>query len=182
MPAYLRWYQPGGTFFFTVVTYQRRRLFEDASARDLLGSTMRAVAEEMPFETLAVVLLWDHLHCVWSLPRGDGGFSVRWRKIKARFTKAWRDQGGVERPITASQQAHGHRGVWQRRFWEHFVRDERELESLCDYIHYNPVKHGYVNRPADWPWSSFHRFVREGHYPEDWGRTMPANLRGMEWE
>jgi putative transposase len=169
-------------FFFTVVTYHRWHLFQHKTARDLLGSVLRTVVGEMPFETLAIVLLWDHLHCVWSLPRGDSDFSQRWKEIKGRFTKAWVENRGFEAPVTGSQHARGHRGVWQRRFWEHHVRDESELETICDYVHYNPVKHGYVTRPSDWPWSSFHRFVREGHYPPDWGRSLPASISTMEWE
>jgi putative transposase len=84
--------------------------------------------------------------------------------------------------VTPSQRSRGHRGIWQRRYWEHTIRDEADLERCCDYIHYNPVKHGYVRRPMDWPWSSFGRFVRLGHYPEDWGRMMPAHLQGLEWD
>jgi putative transposase len=143
---------------------------------------MRSVAQELPYETAAIVLLHDHLHCVWTLPRGDSDFSRRWREIKGRFTKSWLEYHESERPITLSQNARGHRGIWQRRFWEHQVRDELDLERSCDYIHYNPVKHGYVDRPADWPWSSFHRFVRKGHYPPDWGRCIPPGINDREWE
>jgi putative transposase len=182
MPDYRRWFQPGGTFFFTVVTSQRWNLFEDSSARDLLGAVMRSVAREMPFESVATVLLWDHLHCVWTLPRGDGDYSRRWQDIKGRFTKTWLETGEVERPLTPSQRTRGHRGIWQRRFWEHQVRDKTDLERCCDYLHYNPVKHGFVPRPGDWPWSSFHRFVREGHSPPDWGRSLSANINKLEWE
>jgi putative transposase len=182
MPNYHRWYHAGGTFFFTAVTYGRQPLFQDPVARDLLGTIFRAVASELPFKTLAIVLLWDHLHCVWSLPSGDDGYPTRWKEIKSRFTRDWVENGGLEERVTASQQAHGHRGVWQRRYWEHRVRDEVELSDICDYIHYNPVKHEYVGQPVDWPWSSFHRFVREGHYPPEWGRTLPDRIRAMEWD
>jgi putative transposase len=182
MPSYLRWFQPGGTFFFTVVTYERWPLFRDESARALLGSIMRSVAREVPFQTRAIVLLWDHVHCVWSLPRGDSDFSLRWQEIKSRFTKTWCQRSGDEQPVSASQHERRHRGIWQRRFWEHCVRDESDLEKICDYVHYNPVKHGYAERPADWPWSSFHRFVREGHYPPEWGRSLPENIRTMDWD
>jgi putative transposase len=182
MPEYRRWYQPGGTFFFTVVTYERWPLFQNPSARSLLGSVMRSVSQESPVQTLAIVLLWDHLHCVWVLPHGDLDFSGRWQAIKSRFSTAWVEHGGSERQVTPSQKARGHRGLWQRRFWEHQVRDEGDLEHCCDYIHYNPVKHGYVSRPWDWPWSSFRRFVKEGHYPQDWGRSLPTNYRDLDWE
>ena len=182
MPDYRRWYQPGGTYFFTVVTCRRWKLFRDPNARGLLGTVIRQVAQERPFDTLAIVLLWDHLHCVWSLPRGDFDYSPRWKEIKDRFTEAWIDTGGRELPVTRSQRLRGHRGIWQRRFWEHSIRDEADLERCCDYIHYNPVKHGYVRRPWNWQWSSFRRFVRSGEYPPDWGRSEPAGLAGMNWE
>jgi putative transposase len=182
MPEYRRWYLPGDTYFFTVVTYDRQPLFRDPSARDLLGKVMRTVAEVRPVHTLAVALLWDHLHCVWVLPPGDQDFSRRWREIKAHFSEAWLRQGGSEREVTPSQHARGHRGLWQRRFWEHQVRDEDDLERCCDYIHYNPVKHSYVDRPWDWPWSSFRRFVKQGHYPQEWGRTLPGNYEDLGWE
>jgi putative transposase len=182
MSEYRRCFQPGGTYFFTVVTYERRPIFQDAMARTLLGATMRDVAEEFPFQTFATVLLPDHLHCVWTLPTSDSDFSGRWNEIKGRFTKSWLESGGADQPVTSAQAARRRRGIWQRRFWEHTVRDETDLERCCDYIHYNPVKHGYVARLADWPWSSFHRFVRAGHYPPDWGRTEPPTIAGAEWE
>src|SRR5262245_33093340 len=130
----------------------------------------------------AIVLLWDHLHCLWSLPPQDQDFSGRWQDIKQRFTAAWLENGGTEATVTSSQARRGHRGVWQRRFWEHLIRNEEDLEAHCDYIHYNPVKHGYVTRPRDWPWSSFHRFVRDGVYPLDWGCDDSARerLEGMD--
>ena len=182
MPDYRRWYQPGGTYFFTVVTYRRWPLFREPAARDLLGTVLREVAEARPFTTVAIVLLWDHLHCVWSLPPGDRDYSGRWQKIKGDFTERWLAAGGRELPVTPAQRARGHRGVWHKRFWEHLVRDEAGLEVRCDYVHYNPVKHGYVRRPWDWTWSSFHRFVEAGSYEWDWGRTEPTHLRGTDWE
>jgi putative transposase len=182
MPDYRRRYQPGGTYFFTVVTCRCWKLFRNPNARGLLGSVIRQSARERPFDTLAIVLLPDHLHCVWSLPGGDADYSSRWKAIKDRFTGEWIDSGGRELPVTRSQGLRGHRGIWQRRFWEHLIHDEADLERCCDYIHYNPVKHGYVRRPWDWPWSSFRRFVRSGQYLKDWGRSEPAGLAGMGWE
>lgn len=182
MPSFLRLYQPGGSYFFTVVTYDRRPLFRGPRARHILGSVMRAVAREKPFATVAIVLLWDHLHCVWSLPPGDQDFSARWKMIKSCFTEDWTKAGGVESEVTASQHRRGQRGVWQPRFWEHLIRDEEDLERHCDYIHYNPVKHAYAERPWDWPYSSFRRFVRDGDYSPEWGRSEPPNLEGCSWE
>lgn len=182
MPSFLRLYQPGGTYFFTVVTYDRRPIFRDPEARNHLGASMRTIAREKPFATVAIVLLWDHLHCVWSLPPGDHDFSTRWKAVKSRFTAEWTRDGGTEAVVTLSQQRRGQRGVWQPRFWEHLIRDEEDLERYCDYIHYNPVKHGYAERPWDWPDSSFRRFVRMGDYSPEWGRSEPSNLEGCYWE
>jgi putative transposase len=173
MPEYRRWYIPGGTYFFTIVTQERLRIFHDPIAVRLLGQVMRAVRVQLPFHTIAIVLLPDHLHCVWSLPVGDCEFSNRWKLIKGSFTEEWLAAGGSEARSTPSKIRKGEHGVWQRRFWEHQIRDEFDLERHVDYIHYNPVKHGYVARPSDWPWSSFSHHVRLGQYPSDWGAVEP---------
>ena len=107
MSNYKRWYQPGGTSFFTIVTYRRFHLFSDENSRSLLGTIMREVRDELPFETVALVLLPDHLHAIWSLPSGDEDFSTRWKEIKSRFTKRWRAQGGRELSVTPSQKKRG---------------------------------------------------------------------------
>lgn len=128
----------------------------------------------------AIVLLPDHLHRVWSLPEGDADFSTRWRLIKTEFTQRWLAAGGSELDGTVSRAVKGERGVWQRRFYEHQVRDLADLKRCVDYIHVNPLKHGLVRRVADWPWSSFHRYVLLGEYPADWGS---ANVwYGDEWK
>ena len=144
MAGYRRWYIPGGTYFFTLVTYQRRPLFQDPSARELLGGLIREQARRTPFETVAIVLLWDHLHCLWTLPSGDDDYSGRWKEIKATFTRDWLRAGGKDRPVSRTRAARGRRGVWQPRFHEHTIRDELDLENHADYLHFNPVKHGYV--------------------------------------
>jgi len=182
MSDYRRWYQPGGTSFFTVVMYRRHPFFGDEAARTLLGSVMREVKDEMPFETVAIVLLPDHLHTIWTLPSGDGDFSARWKEIKSRFTERWIAHGGFEVAVTPSQKRRGNRGIWQRRFIEHLIRDEGDLERHCDYIHYNAVKHGLVLQPADWPHSSFRRFVELGQYESDWGRAEPKSVFGLDYE
>ena len=177
MSDYRRWAIPGETYFFTVVTYRRRRIFERQEAVRLLGDVMRLVREDAPFRTTAMVVLPDHLHCIWSLPRGDADFSTRWKRIKREFTVRWPEDGNGENAnISVNRRARGERALWQRRFWEHVVRDEQELEGLCDYIHYNPVKHGLATSPAQWPWSTFSRFVSTGHYPADWGRSSPISI------
>ena len=170
MAEYRRWYVPGGSYFFTVVTRDRAPIFREAAAVRVLGVAMRTVRGRYPFETAAAVLLPDHLHCLWNLPRGDHRFPLRWKQIKAEFTERWLEAGGTERPVTAGRMGRGERGIWQRRYWEHLIRDEDDLERHVEYIHYNPVRHGFMARPGEWPWSSFHRFVRLGRYGPDWGR------------
>jgi putative transposase len=178
MPEYRRWMVPGATWFFTVVTASRQPLFENDAAVRLLGAVMRDVRAEAPYWTIASVVLPDHLHCIWVLPQSDSDFSTRWKRIKQEFSCRWLRSGGHEVSVSDSRRSKGERGVWQRRFWEHLVRDEEDLEHCCDYIHYNPVKHGYVLRPVDWPWSSLSRFVRMRHYPVDWGSSLPTALVG----
>jgi len=165
MSDYRRNFVTGGTYFFTLVTEGRAGLFASASARTLLGSAMRRCFVRYPVEVIAIVLLPDHMHALWRLPEQDGRYSLRWRWIKREFTRGWLALGGKEQGRSTSRVAERRRGVWQRRFWEHTVRDETDLENHFDYIHYNPVKHALVQRPRDWPWSSFHRWVRAGHYP-----------------
>ncbi len=113
----------------------------------------------------AVVVLHDHLHCIMTLPEGDADFSTRWNLIKGNFS---RDVERRER-ISESRQGRRERGIWQRRFWEHMIRDQDDFNRHADYIHWNPVKHGWVSRASDWPHSSFHDYVRRGIYPSDWG-------------
>ncbi len=116
-----------------------------------------------------MVLLPEHLHCVWSLPDGDTDFSTRWRKIKEGFTRAYLGSGvGVERSVTPAMRAKGNRGVWQQRFWEHTIRDDADFAGHMNYIHYNAVKHGHVNCPHAWPFSTFRKWVRRGIYTENW--------------
>jgi putative transposase len=155
---------PGGSFFFTVNLADRRsELLTDKIV--LLRSAFRLVAKDHPFALDAVVILPEHLHCVWTLPVGDADFATRWRLIKAEFSK---HIAPGER-LSPSRIAKGERGIWQRRYWEHTLRDERDYARHCDYIHFNPVKHGYASRAGDWPFSSFNKFVRLGVYPSDWG-------------
>jgi putative transposase len=176
MPTYRRWMIPGATYFFTLVTYRRRRIFDRGDNVRLLGDVLRSVRSELPFRTIAMAVLPDHLHYIWSLPRGDADFSTRWKRIKRDFTVRFVGERSDDHEVSSSRRARGERGVWQRRFWEHVVQDDEELEGLCDDIHYNPVKHGYAASPAEWPWSTFARFVKSGHYPPEWGRSQPGTL------
>jgi putative transposase len=170
MPNYRRAHVPGGMFFFTLVTERRAPILTGVPARGALRQSFADCRARWPFRIEAIVLLPDHLHAVWTLPRGDSAYSLRWAWIKKEFTKAWVAAGGAEQEVSPSRHRHRRRGVWQRRFWEHCIADEDDLERHYDYIHYNPVKHGLVAAAKDWPYSSFHRFVRLGAYPLEWGR------------
>lgn len=165
MPNFRRAFVPGGTFFFTVVTNNRIPLFEDELARTLLGQFIRETREKWPFEIDAIVLLPDHLHAIWTLPSGDTEYSKRWGWLKKEFSKCWISRGGRESDISESRRSEQRLGIWQPRFWEHTILDEHDFEQHFDYIHFNPVKHGYVRCPHEWPHSSFHRWVEEGVYP-----------------
>ncbi len=171
MSEYRRYFVPGGTYFFTVVSDGRRPFLCEPLARQLLGDAFRTIKQNLPFEIPAIVLLPDHLHAMWSLPPGDDEYPVRWRRIKEEFTQSYLANGGTEGPISESRKASGERGIWQPRYWEHVIRDETDFDRHFDYIHYNPVKHGYATSPAGWPHSSFHRWVGLGVYDLRWGST-----------
>jgi putative transposase len=172
MINYRRNFVPGGTYFFTANLAERRlRLLSEHVG--LLRTAFRSVRARYPFTVEAIVILPDHLHAIWTLPEGDADFAVRWRLIKSNFSRAL-PQG--ER-ISNSRQRKGERGIWQRRYWEHTLRNETDLARHADYIHFNPVKHGLVTRVRDWPYSSFHRMVRLGLCPEDWAGDV-ADLGG----
>lgn len=179
MTNYRRMREPGGTYFFTVVTARRRPLFDHPGVIHRLRSAFQYARRRAPFRMDAVVILPDHLHVIWTFPDGDVDYSLRWRLIKYRFSLSMPRPGGNNR----SAQKRREKGVWQRRFWEHLVRDEDDFLRHMDYVHFNPVKHGYVSRPVDWPLSSLHREVRRGRYPQDWGASLePRRIRGMKVE
>jgi len=169
MPEFRRYFGSGGRYFFTVVTAGRVPVFGCDRARTLLGNVMREVCKQRVFETVAIVLLPDHLHTVWTLPNGDADYPNRWKTIKARFRSEWLRSGGAEEQVGGGYRRQRRRGVWQPRFMEHTIRGEQDLLNHADYIHYNPVKRGQARCPKDWPWSSFRRYARSGDYPEDWG-------------
>ncbi|WP_337056143.1 REP-associated tyrosine transposase [Pseudomonas sp. USHLN015] len=164
MSRYLRSQRAGSYYFFTLVTAKRRPLLTEPSVRHALRNAIQAVRLEQPFRIHGWVLLPDHLHCLWELPPGDTDFARRWSIIKRKVSQS------VHLPPTSnSRVARRESGFWQRRFWEHGIRDADDYRRHMDYLHWNPVKHGLVTRVADWPWSSFHRLVREGLYPTGWG-------------
>ena len=182
MPNYRRYFVQGGSFFFTLVTANRMPIFREEPACRLLGSCLRAEREKRSFRTEAIVLLPDHLHTIWSLPAGDASYSIRWAAIKASFTRLWLESGGMEQEVTPGRRRELRRGVWQARFIEHTIRDEDDWENHVQYIHYNPVKHSMVSCPQEWPWSSFHRYARQGWYPIDWGcahHDPPKKLKAV---
>jgi len=164
MSRYRRLKNDGGTFFFTVTLADRS---SDLLVKhiDRLRRVYRTVDEKHPFETIAICVLPDHIHAIWSLPDGDTNYSLRWSLIKSGFTRGL----AAPAPRSASKIAKRERGIWQRRYWEHAIRDDSDLERHVDYIHFNPVKHGHVSRVCEWPHASFHRYVREGFLPADWG-------------
>ena len=183
MPNYRRNYLPGGTYFFTVVTYRRRPILTSDLARDCLHRAIDVIRAKLPFEIVAIVLLPDHWHTVWSLPRGDARYSQRIRQIKEDFTRRYLKHGGRELPQSRSRIEHGQRGIWHKRFWEHTVKDEDDLKRCVDYVHWNPKKHTLVSRVSDWPWSSFHRFLVAGEYETTWGGEDPApGFDTPEWQ
>ena len=182
MPDYRRYFVPGGTYFFTAVVNQRFPLFEIEDARAKLREAILKVKKDRPFELLAICLLPNHLHAVWTLPQGDSDYPTRWRLIKEEFTTTWLTGGGWEGELSESRKKKGERGIWQRRFWEHTIFDEDDLIRCIDYTHWNPRKHGLVKRVRDWKYSSFFRFVESGDYDIDWGGTDPCpGYDAPEW-
>lgn len=183
----MSWYRrrttSGGTYFFTVVTHGRQPLFESAPNRALLRAAIAAQRKHRPFDLVAAVLLPDHLHTIWTLPPGDCDYSTRWRRIKSTFTDGFLAAGGIEATISDARAGRGERGVWQRRFWEHECRDADDVKRCLDYIHWNPVKHGYASRAVDYPYSTFQKYVRLGEYDRLWGTGVTVEeVSGAEWE
>jgi putative transposase len=154
----------GGTYFFTVNLANRSSGFLTDHI-ELLRNAVRAIQQSHPFKIVAMVVLPDHLHAIWQLPEGDSNFALRWSLIKAKFSRAIPKVEAID----ASRKMKRERGIWQRRYWEHQIRNDEDLEKHVAYIYNNPVKHGYVKRAADWPYSSIHRAIREGVINENWG-------------
>lgn len=168
MPNYRRARVPGGTYFFTAALARRGgRLLVDHIGH--LRAAVQRTRRERPFRIDAMVVLPDRLHAVWTLPPGDDDFPTRWMLVKRRFTRAI-PPGERVRPSRAAKRE---RGIWQRRYWEHPIRDEADCRVHVDYCHFNPVKHGLVAHPATWPFSSFHAHVRAGLYPPEWAAAPP---------
>lgn len=169
MPEYRRIKKAGGTYFFTVVTRGRRPILTYPEVRQALREGISQVRQTMPFSIEAWVLLPDHLHAIWTLPEHDDRFAARWAVIKSCVTKRCGNLFGPGENVSISRSRRKEGGVWQRRFWEHIIRDEADFHRHLDYLHWNPVKHEYVKTPMDWPYSTIHRFVAQGFYPPNWG-------------
>ena len=182
MPDYRRWYVPGGTYFFTLVTANRQPILCGDAARRFLRKALETVREKRPIDLVAIVLLPDHLHTIWTLPVGDTDYPTRLRRMKEEFTVSYLAEGGTEAATSRSRKEKKERGVWQKRYWEHTVKDEEDLKRCVDYVHWNPKKHGLVANVRDWPWSSFHRYIELGEYTRDWGANDPTpGYNAPEW-
>jgi putative transposase len=164
MPNYRRYWIEGGCYFFTINLLERHenRLLVQHIA--LLRDVVKRVRARYPFHIDGWVVLPEHMHCIWTLPKGDDDYALRIRLIKTLFSKKL---PRTERR-SAVRQTKGERGIWQRRYWEHTLRDERDYVQHMDYLHFNPVKHGHVDRVKDWPYSTFRYCVKQGIYPENW--------------
>jgi putative transposase len=176
MRRYLRAYTRGACYFFTVNLANRRGNTLLVDHVDVLRDVIRGVHARHRFAIDAMVIMPDHLHALWTMPIDDDDFSMRWALIKAGFSRRIPAQDNV----SASRTLKGERGLWQRRFWEHLIRDENDLARHIDYIHYNPVKHGLVARAVDWPHSSIHRYIRDGIVSADWAADV--GVSGAEWD
>jgi len=174
MVQFRRNYVPGGTYFFTVTLRDRRSSLLTGHV-DLLRSAFREVHRERPFTIDAIAVLPEHLHAVITMPEGDADYSARWRAIKGSFSHSLARSG-----VALAKDSRGEYRLWRRRFWEHTIRDEDDLRVHVDYTHFNPVKHGWASRASDWPYSSFHRYVRLGWLDADWGIAAEV-FDGMEF-
>ena len=177
MSVYRRHFVSGGAYFFTLVTQERAAILVEPTARAILHDAFAECKRRWPFVIDAIVLLPDHLHTIWLLPSNDDQFPRRWGFIKKEFTKRWIASGGQEQMISSQRSVRRMRGVWQPRYWEHAIQDEDDLGRHRDYIHYNPVKHGLVKKPVDWPYSSFHRWAAQGAYDPGWGCASTDDKR-----
>jgi len=189
MPRYRRALVPGGTFFLTLVTHQRRPVFADVSVHPLLRAAIADARSRRPFDLIEIALLPDHLHLILGLPEGDADFSVRVMSIKAGFTRRWLDAGGIERAQSDSRVRQRYRAVWQKRFWEHCVSDETDLIRCRKYAWFNPVKHRLCACPHAWAHTTFHQAVRNGWVDVTWGCACgsqsprpPADIPGAEMD
>ena len=176
MTDYRRFYIPNATWFFTVNLAERHNNHLLIEKVDALRAAFRYVKERRAFHINAIVIMPDHLHCIWTLPPDDADFSTRWNLLKGHFSRAI-EKG--ER-VSKSRDKRRERGIWQRRFWAHLIVDQADFNNHVDYIHWNPVKHGWVKQVADWRYSSFHKYVELGIYSNTWGCSGEFTIDGGE--
>ena len=182
MPNYRRPHIPGGTYFITQVPYQRVPWLCGDVGRQALREAIITVKKSHLFSVDAIVLLPEHFHCLLTLPSDDADFSIRLKLIKIHVTRHYGSVLNINRPVSPSRQKRGERNLWQRRYWEHWIRDERDFATHCDYIHYNPVRHGLCKAPQDCPFSNVHRFIAEGIYRSDWGQDESPVIPHDVWD
>lgn len=175
MTHYRRTNQAGATYFFTVVTYRRRAFLCNDDVLKALRDAIDKTRAKYPFTIDAWVILPDHMHAIWTLPPDDADFAIRWRLIKRYVTLACSATLHQPHLMTTSKTKHRESTLWQRRYWEHLIRDDDDYAKHIDYVHFNPVKHGLVNQVVDWPHSSFHRYVKQGAYAADWGLSVKVD-------
>ncbi len=179
MPNYRRARTAGGTYFFTVVAYLRQQIFVDDDVINEFRNAVKEVKQKYLFQIDAWVLLPDHMHCIWTLPKDDYAYSKRMGMIKANFTSRVKHKFERNELLSESKTRKRESTIWQRRFWEHEIRDDKDFQRHIDYIHYNPVKHGCVKNVVDWPFSTFHRFVEKGVYLPNWAGIGIEESKGF---
>ena len=165
--------RPGATFFFTFVTYRRQPLLTRPGALAMLRASLEEDRNKQPFTLRAWVVLPDHGHFIWTLPRGDDDYAGRWGQLKSAFTRRLFAQAPAVPTSPDSRYERYEGAVWQRRLREHRIRDREDFTANLDYLHYNPVKHGLAKRVSDWRYSSFHTYVERGVYGKNWGAAVP---------
>ncbi|MBD3233374.1 MAG: transposase [candidate division Zixibacteria bacterium] len=184
MSDYRRVKESNTPYFFTLVTYDRAPLFAIETNIVKLKESFKKVNVKHPFTVEAIVILPDHIHTIWSLPEDDTDYPTRWRLIKQMFSRLMI----VEYPKLfdafpgTSRANEQEKLIWQRRYWEHTIRDSEDFKRHLDYIHFNPVKHGYVDKPSKWRWSSFNKWLESGEYSQDWGTSRVFDIPGAEWD
>ncbi|QWF72051.1 transposase [Methylomonas paludis] len=170
MVNYRRHFTPGGSYFFTVALHNRHASHLIDSI-DLLRTAFRKTQTQKPFRIDAIVVLPEHLHCIWTLPDQDSDYPARWQLIKSVFSHELEKSG-----VPVIRRNDGSYLIWQRRYWEHTIRNDSDMQRHIDYIHFNPVKHGLVKQAEDWPYSSLHRYIRMGWLPENWAGVQLDDL------
>jgi putative transposase len=176
---YRRIKNPGACVFLTLVTHQRQPLLTTDSNINRLRTAFRRELKTHPFQLDAIVILPDHLHTLWTLPSGDYDYQNRVSRIKRYFSIGCK---GSKTSQSSARTKKRYKPVWQQRYWEHTIRDQKDFSHHMDYIHYNPVKHGQVDHPSEWPFSSFHRYIDSGLYNADWGTSEPVSTAGIDLE